>query len=308
MTNEGSPGNNTLTYIPPAISWLKNLRDLNIAQNRLTYLPSEMLSMKFSMFSASGNPFLPPPITSASPLSVTPRPYIKIIPGLLPYQPHSQPSTASSTTVIHKVPPLTEHCLRVLLAPHRPRTLFLPGPVQAVRTSSTGRHARKPGATPNNLAALYTVPLQPDEWHLPAPHAQALRACLPDGVAHRVNVGTPIAAATPSGLLRLSSAAKGKGRADMAPEPPAPGVCQNPRHGQDQRHFYVHAEERFTWETAVSGKRLPFSDGVPFRWRGCSLGCTSWLGDELVEEQLQEVEAGSDDGVTSLVGLGIGFD
>jgi hypothetical protein len=54
-------GQNHLTYIPPEITSLRNLRDLNIAGNRLEYLPAEMLNMSLTQLQVFPNPFMEPP-------------------------------------------------------------------------------------------------------------------------------------------------------------------------------------------------------------------------------------------------------
>lgn len=292
-----------LTYIPPAIAQLVHLRDLNIAQNRLSYLPSEMLSMRLQICTVTGNPFLHPPNT---PDIVIPTPAAtrakKCLPGLLGLDSPRHIPAVSRTTVQQTIPSLSEICLRVLLAPHRPRTLALPGPVQSMRAASVGRHTRASGSAPSNLAALYTLPLQPDEWKLPAPHASVLLACAPDCVARRVELESRPSDPAPRARPETG---KGKARADPGVGPCTPGVCPNPRHGQEHKKFYVHAEERMTWEKVVAGLHIPCEGGVPIRWRGCSRGCLDFLGDENSDDAIDQ---GSEHGEVPAVGTaGLGF-
>jgi hypothetical protein len=41
--------------------------------------------------------------------------------------------------------------------------------------------------------------------------------------------------------------------------------------------FVRHAEERYTWEETVAGLSVGVEGGVPVLWRGCSVGCLSFL-------------------------------
>jgi hypothetical protein len=57
-----SAGSNRLTEIPPLIGDLKSLRDLNVANNLLRYLPSEITNLALTSLSVHPNPFhLSPP-------------------------------------------------------------------------------------------------------------------------------------------------------------------------------------------------------------------------------------------------------
>lgn len=95
-------GANQLTVLPPEICLLRNLEDLNIANNRLQYVPSELLTMSLRVLNLHPNPFLPPPNFDDRPVSATET----VIPG--------------------RVIPLTEMLYRVLIAP-APSTLFSKG-------------------------------------------------------------------------------------------------------------------------------------------------------------------------------------
>ncbi|KAK0203029.1 hypothetical protein DFS33DRAFT_1262530 [Desarmillaria ectypa] len=86
---------NCLTYIPPEIAQLENLRELNLSMNKLEYLPSEMLRMKFKKLTLIGNPWRQAPDQSPRPISETQH--------ILPH-----------------VIPLAELCLRILFSPPSP--------------------------------------------------------------------------------------------------------------------------------------------------------------------------------------------
>ncbi|KAG8215011.1 hypothetical protein J3R82DRAFT_8417 [Butyriboletus roseoflavus] len=116
--------NNRLTFIPPDICRLTNLHELNISNNRLEFLPWQMRDMTIEKLLVHPNRFLPEPSQpssnpdpSRSPLRSR-RSMMRLhslrkvaLPG--PTKPVLSPVTFSLT----RVPPLTELCLRLLLAP-----------------------------------------------------------------------------------------------------------------------------------------------------------------------------------------------
>ena len=81
---------NFIRYLPPEIARLKNLQSLNVCNNKLKFIPSELLEMKLHSLLLFPNPFISPPPTS--------RPVSEI------------------EYFAPKVPSLTELALRVLLA------------------------------------------------------------------------------------------------------------------------------------------------------------------------------------------------
>ena len=81
--------NNGLTYLPPEIRYLTRLHTLNVANNHLRYLPSEMLDMSLTQLNVHPNPFLEPTAALVHPTHPLPR-----------------------------VIPLVEVCLRKLLSPN----------------------------------------------------------------------------------------------------------------------------------------------------------------------------------------------
>jgi len=85
-------GANYITYLPPEIGQLKNLVELNVANNKLKFVPSELLTLSLETLSLHPNPFLQPP--SAQHL---------VSDTVLRFSSH--------------VPPLSELCLRKLLSP-----------------------------------------------------------------------------------------------------------------------------------------------------------------------------------------------
>ena len=49
---------NVLEHLPPQIVQLVNLKELNIKNNRLRYLPAEILDMKLTVLELANNPWV----------------------------------------------------------------------------------------------------------------------------------------------------------------------------------------------------------------------------------------------------------
>ncbi|PIL25484.1 hypothetical protein GSI_13374 [Ganoderma sinense ZZ0214-1] len=176
---------NDLTHVPPQIAHLKALQELNLAQNKLRWLPAEMLSMRLTKLTVSGNPWLspppPPPQQAGAP---TPDSADRRRP-------------VSDTVVRFVVPPLSEICLRILLAPSKTQSQPSPSPTHSsmpppgsASTPSAGSSSRpsppsQPDPRPRQLTVLearYALPLSEDDHYSPA-LLQTLRACVPAAVA-----------------------------------------------------------------------------------------------------------------------------
>ncbi|KZP01664.1 hypothetical protein CALVIDRAFT_594360 [Calocera viscosa TUFC12733] len=94
---------NKLTSLPDCIGLLTNLRELNIAQNEITYLPASIFKLNLSVLALRPNPFLPPP--------------------------NDFPATKLSLLMSHGCPSLKELCIRSLVSPRpyaRIRDVALP--------------------------------------------------------------------------------------------------------------------------------------------------------------------------------------
>ncbi|TDL23739.1 hypothetical protein BD410DRAFT_897349 [Rickenella mellea] len=85
---------NLLDEVPPQISQLKNLRELNVSNNRLKYLPGELQDMSLLSLAVDPNPFLQCPADIGE----------------------NEPPVSASK-VIAEIPPLLELAMRVLLRP-----------------------------------------------------------------------------------------------------------------------------------------------------------------------------------------------
>ncbi|KAH0836318.1 hypothetical protein J3R83DRAFT_7867 [Lanmaoa asiatica] len=118
---------NRLTFIPPDICRLTNLHELNISNNQLKFLPWQMRDMKIEKLLVNPNPFLPEPSQSSPSLDLSRSPLRSrrsmtrlhslrreaLSLGPITTKPALSPVAFSLT----RVPPLTELCLRLLLAP-----------------------------------------------------------------------------------------------------------------------------------------------------------------------------------------------
>jgi len=202
----------------------------------------------------------------------------------------------SPTVVLFKIPPLSELCLRVLLAPSRSQA-------EGAEQENKGRKTV--------LEALYALPLSGTEAY-PTAVLDVLRSCLPAAVAKPAlstsspakrprnrdtyDVHTSREQARPQD--RQQNLQLGKKPEDT---PSGFSVCPSPIHRTaddawvDGRVpvFVQHAEERFTWEQVIAGLDVGSQGGpmgVPVRWRGCGRGCLDFL--DVVEEKT--VEQGND--------------
>ena len=152
LTLRGRAGSNALTSVPPQIAQLTSLQELNLAQNKLRWLPAEMLSMRLTKLTVAGNPWIPPPLQDDS----TRQPSQQASP--------QRQRPVSFTTIHYTIPPLVESCLRILLAPHHP---------------DSSHSSPRPLTV---LEASYALPLTEDLSIGPSVLA-TLRACVPAAVA-----------------------------------------------------------------------------------------------------------------------------
>lgn len=143
--------NNGLSYLPPEIARLKNLRELNIANNRLKFVPSEMMNMELQQLRLFPNPqFLPEPFSRS-----------------LPRRAISEIEHTSGA-----VPTLVELMLRKLLSP----------PCRDLLLDFGSGPKERPGTT---LEYLYDLPLlSGNGWRpLSGPIRRILNACVRDCIA-----------------------------------------------------------------------------------------------------------------------------
>jgi hypothetical protein len=249
-----SLGGNKLTSIPAEIAHLSSLRELNVSNNQLAHIPSEMLNMALQTLSLFPNPFRQEPRTSPSPF-VAPPPQAGLLHrrrSMTRVSSKMAPSNRSVSAIVYthpqsNVPSLFELCLRVLMSPF-------------------------PTAGANvNLAELYALPI-PGEWGsriLPSSVKDILNACVPESVSAPQNLSS---SGTPRGRDHFHSSSRGDTNKDN--EIMGIGTCPNTSH-RSKTVFVRHVEERFTWEKVVAG--VDVGDTVPVKWRGCLKGCLAFL-------------------------------
>ncbi|KIJ65103.1 hypothetical protein HYDPIDRAFT_89235 [Hydnomerulius pinastri MD-312] len=156
---------NRLTFIPSDICRLTNLRELNVSGNQLTFLPWEMRDMKIDNLMLHPNPFLSEPSCPAAHLgdlgssrpSLRPRRSITRLHSLRKEAESSTPKAPTLSVVTYslpRIPPLTEICLRLLLAP----------------LEKSENHLV--------IAEYYGVPLS-EHWNIPPNVRHTLMECVP---------------------------------------------------------------------------------------------------------------------------------
>ncbi|EMD38767.1 hypothetical protein CERSUDRAFT_122337 [Gelatoporia subvermispora B] len=246
---------NALREIPPQIVHLPSLQDVNVSNNNLRWLPAEMLSMKLNMLSVRGNPWVEPPTDPKAP------------------QPPPSAKRISPTIVHFTVPPLTELCLRVLLAPD-PLSTYEDGTQKTV------------------LETTYITPIVRED--APPGFIETLHSCVPGSVAQPSDA--PAQSPAKLGKRSRSRHSRIDERHDLD-SPPGIGICPSPAHAPGGRVpvFVRHAEERFTWERTVARRDVGAEGvpgaGVPVRWRGCSRGCLDFLEEEAAPAAEQDALA-----------------
>ena len=237
------PGANQLTHLPPEIAHLTNLRELNVSNNRLQYLPSEMSTMTLHQLHLHPNPFfLPPPFQQQQHSS---RSSLASSSNTITDRPVSLPSHPLPHTI-----PLVELSFRALFSHY-----FFPNPDPSSAEDNTPPE-------PNDTVLATTYPLPLEGWDIPQPLKATLEICVPGSTDLRNEEG-PSVARPPAAAARTE------------PDIMGIGVCPSPRH-HHRTVFARHAEERFTWEQRVAG--VSVGGAVPLRWRGCQWGCLDFLG------------------------------
>lgn len=220
-----------LTEIPPIICKLRNLQELQISNNRLKCLPAEIMKLKLTKLSVHPNPFIENP-----------------------HKAESNGRWCDPTRRLFDITPLTELCLRVLLAP------FTTG----AQSLTIETHSE------TVLEALYGDKCFPltSHYNISPEFQNIFGSCVPKSVPSTLSTAT-----TPDKLRRRSSGCT--------------TICECPstRHLEISNNkayskpvFIGHTEERMTWEREIAGQKVD-GDGVPVLWRGCSAGCLDFLGD-----------------------------
>ena len=280
---------------------------LLLGQNKLTYLPAEMLNMRLSLFTLSGNPWLKPPTASvddASEGTKASNPTTPSITRRVARSATDNPSNLSQsssttkpitpTTHVFALPSLAELCLRVLLSPHHPVISSVPPYNATIATNVTVNTTIREETV---LEALHTLPLPSD---YPDSILRELRVCCPRAVTkpdERVLTKSPSkrsrkmerSQSTEEDVFGLVSGPSSQTRSQVDRDEddedrdahPGVGTCMSPIHVDKQAVFVKHAEQRMSWERVIAGIDVGGNSGIPVLWRGCSKGCLNFLdGDE----------------------------
>ena len=278
-------GNNSLDYLPPEIAQLQALKDLDVVNNNLRFLPAEMTTMTLTNLNVHTNPWYPDPCNTA----------------VLQYA--SEPMDGATRVHFH-VPPLREVVLRYLLTPSaNQQRLLAPSPPTSPITTITTALARQP----TTLEDRFQLPLQ--EGALTPADAALLARLAPAAVSaprrhaffSRSTTSAPGAGlfSNPSSTLppkagRESSTHCASAATTLEDEQKScSGRCPSPRHNYGTPSvaaaqpwpwprlgppFVMPAEERYTWVTELAGVRVgETTGGVPVLWRGCGRGCLDFL-------------------------------
>ncbi|KAG6824786.1 hypothetical protein H0H92_005826 [Tricholoma furcatifolium] len=234
--------NNNLTRIPPEIANLKGLKELSIGQNRIQYLPAEILQLTLNSLTVFPNPFHEPPPSSdpkyLGSSTISRRNLFSTI------QDRRQVSKTDQKT--GKVPALMELLARILLSPAEGSDTVL----------EKFYELPLPEGEPQEHSSSNKIYF-PDP--LPPHFRKILDACLPGSVYLEEDPDSPTAE------TRYTAESTGI------------GSCPSPLHQRfgTPRLFIQHAEERFTWEKTIAGVEV--GGCVPVRWRGCQYGCLDFL-------------------------------
>lgn len=274
-------GNNSLDYLPPEIAQLQVLKDLDVVNNNLRFLPAEMTTMSLTNLNVHTNPWYPDPANASG-------------------QRDAAEIVDSATRVHFSVPSLRELVLRSLVKPVENQQ----GPLEASPPTSpmtmmTTIHARQR----TMLEDRFQLPLQ--EGTLTPADAELIARLAPAAIsAPRRH---PLSRATTSGpgagLFSPTTPALPSNSERECPvtglavttqqqqyEQKSIGRCPSPRHTPTVvvnqpwpwprlgPPFIMPAEERYTWVGELAGVRIGESTGgVPIFWRGCGKGCLDFL-------------------------------
>ena len=290
------------------------LVELNLANNKLKYLPAELTQLpRLTRLYLSLNPFLPAPDTRTQDIGTLLNSKSS---QSRPLRPHVSRTFGPLTRVYPSVPtrvlPLSELCLRVLLRPSQ-------------------------GLGGSRLRVWQNYEI--DEWPVPSSIRKTLLASVDASVEAPGNdVSWSEEVADERFLLRAATYYP-----HHCPNPKH-GLCYNPPsmsvmesldlrpvpspylhsavppaflHAHMSRNDSVspsagnylrHVEERLEWVRTIAGVKISVNDicqSVPILWRGCSPGCLQFL-----ESQTQQLQRGlplKNSSVSHLSSLGDGF-
>lgn len=262
---------NHLTHLPAAISQLKNLKELNIALNKIETLPPTMLDLDLRTFIHTLNPLRPKKEANWHPKS-------KRWLGGLETRRHdgSGYELGPAETAIAPLS-LREMALSVLLSSREPHQL----PPLLTETDWSPETSDEPHALEDASAFRRKIPaLSKSEARR---MIASVRSATNDNASSRlVADGAPAPSAFSSSARKFGRASTSRATTDDAEINPYFSPCPNPAHHAPAqstvtRRVYLHdpVERRIEW-VRLAGT----TDELPILWKGCSSGCLAFLEEE----------------------------
>jgi hypothetical protein len=292
-------GNNKLEFIPPQVSELRNLEVLNVALNRLQYLPAELVALPLKQLTVHPNPFIHDP---------------SVVNTAEPRQSDLQRTDfVGPLTIKFSVPSLAETVMRFLISPASPNAPDLPNKppkfhqhYHSPQSSPIRRNTLARTPTPSNLTARFALPLS-EEHGVPLQHLRVLSRIAPGLVARSSlsrssTQNTDVFGSTSHKSLSRAVSTTWSSASTLFDDRPSsntdanasiseegPSRCPSPKHLPSELKdtgdwtrtgplYISHAEECYVWTHTINSLRIgEATGGVPLLWRGCERGCLDFL-------------------------------
>lgn len=304
-----SQGDNQIEYLPPSICCLTSLKELNLSNNKLQYLPAEILQLSLDSLRLVSNPFLKTPEQKTPEQDRLPS---------SDREASSQPRRVLGPRTRRwpdqgPVPHLHEIAYRVLLSPMGPaagqalnwqmydvdewfgskargpkyQEVFEVLKAATAAEYNAPRHKESPSDMetlnfsrhcPQNAISTLTPLLTAASCFphtCPSPAHRPYRRVFARSATSQIYVGEERSF---NDTYRTGSSTAG--RVHLAHSfPSTSSEVRSPTSGSPATYL-SHAEEQIEWVSQIGGVKFPLSDRIPVLWRGCSNGCLSFLDDD----------------------------